>query len=157
MRYITAHMRSFWLICDLFTLCDPPRWIPVINNEHTEEQSIFSCCYCGKKFYVLHMYITYLQAHTQPKYKCHVCNEIFPSMTSLRLHSKEHINQCPFCSRTFTSRAEAKRHTDKDHGQALDADTKQCLYCDQTFSTVEEVMAHSKMHRKFCVVARSAV
>ena len=29
MRYITIHLCSFWLICDLFTLCDPPRWTPL--------------------------------------------------------------------------------------------------------------------------------
>ena len=69
-----------------------------INQEHPGEQTIYACPYCTQPFNQYSEYLQHLGEHKDRIIRCRICNKEFKTITKLRVHTKTHVNQCPFCS-----------------------------------------------------------
>ena len=72
-----------------------------INQEHPGEQTIFACPFCTQPFNQYSEYLQHLGEHKDRVIRCRLCNKEFKTITKLRVHTKTHVNQCPFCSENF--------------------------------------------------------
>ena len=71
-----------------------------INQEHPGEQTIYACPFCTQPFNQYSEYLQHLGEHKDTVIRCRFCNKEFKTITKLRVHTKMHVNQCPFCLRT---------------------------------------------------------
>ena len=72
-----------------------------INQEHPGEQTIFACPFCTQPFNQYSEYLQHLGEHKDRVIRCRLCNKEFKTIMRLRVHTKTHVNQCPFCSENF--------------------------------------------------------
>ena len=72
-----------------------------INQEHPGEQTIYACPYCTQPFNQYSEYLQHLGEHKDRIIRCRICNKEFKTITKLSVHTKTHVNQCPFCSENF--------------------------------------------------------
>ena len=120
-----------------------------VNNEHADRQSLFQCAFCGLRVNDFRLYNRHLKEHSDKVHKCYMCSKQFDNSRSLRKHIKNHINQCPLCSRAFESLLVLSNHVNKEHADALEKDQKKCPFCDAAFATFDELSIHCKEHRSF--------
>ena len=72
-----------------------------INQEHPGEQTIYACLFCTQPFNQYSEYLQHLGEHKDRVIRCRICNKEFKTITRLRVHTKMHVNQCPFCSENY--------------------------------------------------------
>ena len=72
-----------------------------INQVHPGEQTIFACLFCTQPFSQYLEYLQHLGEHKDRVIRCRLCNKEFKSIMRLRVHTKMHVNQCPFCPENF--------------------------------------------------------
>ena len=122
-------------------VCATPDSLSVhINNEHPKDQSYFMCTFCAEKFNDYTLYLFHLNKHSKDMYRCYICKEQFKDPHSLRVHAREHFNQCPLCSRSFKSKQGLTEHIKK----------KRCDYCNAVFDELNNLTEHcGTEHRYF--------
>ncbi|XP_065221033.1 zinc finger protein 37-like [Planococcus citri] len=91
---------------------------------------------------------------TKTKYICHVCQQCFTSMESLKDHDETHsakkIRKCEYCEKTFTRKDEYGKHRrqhqhDVDFSSRVDKAFK-CDICKKRFSYRHVLRRHERMH-----------
>ena len=87
-----------------------------INQEHPGEQTIYACPYCTQPFNQYSEYLQHLGEHKDKIIRCRICNKEFKTITKLRVHTKTHVNQCPFCSENFLTPQALQDHVKENHG-----------------------------------------
>ena len=86
-----------------------------INQEHPGEQTIYACLYCTQPFNQYSEYLQHLGEHKDRIIRCRICNKEFKTITRLRVHTKTHVNQCPFCSENFLNPQALQDHVKENH------------------------------------------
>ena len=86
-----------------------------INQEHPGEQTIYFCPYCTQPFNQYSEYLQHLGEHKDRIIRCRICNKEFKTITKLRVHTKTHVNQCPFCSENFLTPQALQDHVKENH------------------------------------------
>ena len=121
-----------------------------INQEHPGEQTIYACLYCTQPFNQSSEYLQHLGEHKDRIIRCRICNKEFKTITKLRLHTKTHVNQCPFCSENFLTPQALQDHVKESHGSDPAALERQCSLCKFTCNSISELAQHNQsVHRPY--------
>ena len=72
-----------------------------INQEYPGEETIYACPFCTQPFNQYSECLQHLGEHKDRVLRCRLCNKEFKTITRFRVHTKMHVNQCPFCSKNF--------------------------------------------------------
>ena len=121
-----------------------------INQEHPGEQTIYACPYCTQPFNQYSEYLQHLGEHKDRIIRCRICNKELKTITKLRVHTKTHANQCPFCSENFLTSQALQDHMKESHGSDPAAVERQCSLCEFTCNSISELAEHNRsVHRPF--------
>ena len=115
-----------------------------INQEHPGEQTIYTCPYCTQPFNQYSEYLQHLGEHKDRIIRCRICNKEFKTITRLRVHTKTHVNQCPFCSKNFLNPQALQDHVKENHGADPGAVGRQCSLCEFTCNSISELAEHNQ-------------
>ena len=132
-----------------------------INQEHLGEQTIYACPYCTQPFNQYSEYLQHLGEHKDRIIRCRIGNKEFKTITRLRVYTKTHVNQCPFCSKNFLTPQALQDHGKENHGAEAGAVERQCSLCEFTCNSIGELAEHNQsVHRPYgcniCVLRFSA-
>ena len=61
----------------------------------------------------------------------------------LRVHTKTHVNQCPFCSENFLTPQALQDHMKENHGANPGAVERQCSLCKFTSDSISKLAEHN--------------
>ncbi|XP_011153757.1 zinc finger protein 423 isoform X2 [Harpegnathos saltator] len=99
-----------------------------------------------------HKSFTHICRDVYNEHMCQRCNEILPSITSLRCHEKHfhanlvsysNTNNCKYCGQTFSSSTECKEHQCKStSSKTKEKYIYRCFYCDMKFVSLETIHKH---------------
>ena len=121
-----------------------------INQEHPGEQTIFTCVFCTKLFNQYSEYLQHLGEHKDRVIWCRLCNKEFKTITRLRVHTKTHVNQCPFCSENFLTLQALQDYMKENHETNPGAVEKQCFLCEFTSDSISMLAEHNQsVHRPY--------
>ena len=121
-----------------------------INQEHSGEQTIFACLFCTQPFNQYSEYLQHLGEHKDRVIRCRLCNKEFKTITRLRVHTKTHVNQCPFCSVNFLTPQALQDHMKEDHEANPGAVERQCSLCKFTGNSISKLAEHNQsVHRPY--------
>ena len=121
-----------------------------INQEHPGEQTIYACPYCSQPFNLYSEYLQHLGEHKDRVIRCRICNKEFNTITKLRVHTKTHVNQCPFCSENFLIPQALQDHMKESHGSNPGTVERQCSLCKFTCNSMSELAEHNQsIHRPY--------
>ena len=121
-----------------------------INQEHPGEQTIFACPFCTQPFNQYSEYLQHLGEHKDRVIRCRLCNKEFKTITRLRVHTKMHVNQCPFCSENFLIPQALQDHMKKNHEADPGAVERQCSLCEFTSDSISKLAEHNQsVHRPY--------
>ena len=115
-----------------------------INQEHPGEQTIYACLYCTQPFNYYSEYLQHLGENKDKIIICRICNKEFKTITRLRVHTKTHVNQCPFCSENFLTPYALQDHMKENHGADPGAVERQCSLCEFTCNSISELAEHNQ-------------
>ena len=115
-----------------------------INQEHTGEQTIFACPFCTQPFNQYSEYLQHLGEHKDRVIRCRLCNKEFKTITRLRIHTKMHVNQCPFCSENFFTPQALQDHMKENHEADPGAVERQCSLCEFTSDSISKLAEHNQ-------------
>ena len=83
---------------------------------------------------------------TKSKYTCHICNETFPTASSLKKHILKHPKEnsyiCPICDKSFTQSSHLRRH----HKRHSLVKKHQCEVCSKSFTQKAFLKTHLLVH-----------
>ena len=66
------------------------------------------------------------------------------------MHTKTHVNQCPFCSENFLTPQALQDHVKESHGSDPAAVERQCSLCKFTCNSISELAEHNQsVHRPY--------
>ena len=66
------------------------------------------------------------------------------------MHTKTHVNQCPFCSKNFLTPQALQDHMKESHGSNPAAVERQCSLCEFTCNSISELAEHNQsVHRLY--------
>ena len=114
-----------------------------INQEHSGEQTIFACPFCTQPFNQYSEYLQHLGEHKDRVIRCRLCNKEFKTITRLRVHTKMHVNQCPFCSVNFLTPQALQVHVMENHEADPGAVERQCSLCKFTSDSISKLAEHN--------------
>ena len=114
------------------------------NQEHPGEQTIYACPFCTQPFNQYSEYLQHLGEHKDRIIRCRICNKEFKTITKLRVHTKTHVNQCPFCSENFLTPQALQDHMKESHGSDPAAVERQCSLCKFTCNSIGELAEHNQ-------------
>ena len=121
-----------------------------INQEHSGEQTIFACPFCTQPFNQYSEYLQHLGEHKDRVIRCRLCNKEFKTITRLRVHTKTHVNQCPFCSVNFLAPQALQVHVMENHETDPGAVERQCSLCEFTSDSISKLAEHNQsVHRPY--------
>ena len=121
-----------------------------INQEHSGEQTIFACPFCTQPFNQYSEYLQHFGEHKERVIRCRLCNKEFKMITRLRVHTKMHVNQCPFCSVNFLIPQALQVHVTKNHEADPGAVERQCSLCEFTSDSISKLAEHNQsVHRPY--------
>ena len=121
-----------------------------INQEHPGEQTIFACPFCTQPFNQYSEYLQHLGEHKDRVIRCRLCNKEFKTITRLRVHTKMHVNQCPFCSENFLTPQALQDHMKENHEADPGAVERQCSLCKFTSDSISKLAEHNQsVHRPY--------
>ena len=121
-----------------------------INQEHSGEQTIFACPFCTQPFNQYSEYLQHLGEHKDRVIRCRLCNKEFKTITRLRVHTKMHVNQCPFCSENFLTPQALQDHVKENHEADPGAVERQCSLCKFTSDSISKLAEHNQsVHRPY--------
>ena len=115
-----------------------------INQEHSGEQTIFACPFCTQPFNQYSEYLQHSGEHKDRAIRCRLCNKEFKTITRLRVHTKTHVNQCPFCSVNFLTPQALQVHMMENHDTDPGAVERQCSLCEFTSDSISELAEHNQ-------------
>ena len=115
-----------------------------INQEHPGEQTIYACLYCTQPFNQYSEYLKHLGEHKYRIIRCRICNKKFKTITKLRVHTKTHVNQCPFWFENFLTPWALQDHVKESHGSDPAAVGRQCSLCEFTCNSISELAEHNQ-------------
>ena len=115
-----------------------------INQEHPGEQTIFACPFCTQPFNQYSEYLQHLGEHKDRVIRCRLCNKEFKTITRLRVHTKMHVNQCPFCSENFLTSQALQDHMKENHEADPGAVDRQCSLCEFTSDSISKLTEHKQ-------------
>ena len=115
-----------------------------INQEHPGEQTIFACPFCTQLFNQYSEYLHHLGEHKDKVTRCRLCNKEFKNITRLRVQTKMHVNQCPFCSENFLTQQDFQGHVKEDHEADPGAVERQCSLCEFTSDSISKLAKHNQ-------------
>ena len=76
----------------------------------------------------------HLGEHKDRVIRCRLCNKEFKTITRLRVHTKMHVNQCPFCSENFLTPQALQDHVTSISKLAKHNQSVHCPYgCNISF------------------------
>ena len=127
-----------------------------INQEHPGEQTIYACPFCTHPFNQYSEYLQHLGEHEDRVIRCRLCNKEFKTITRLRVHTKTHVNQCPFCSENFLTPQALQDHMKENHETNPGAVESQCSLCEFTSDSISKLAKHNQsVHRPYgCNICR---
>ena len=121
-----------------------------INQEHPGEQTIFACPFCTQPLNQYSEYLQHLGEHKDRVIRCRLCNKEFKTITRLRVHTKMHVNQCPFCSENFLTPQALQDHMKENHEADPGAVERQCSLCEFTSDSISKLAKHNqRIHRPY--------
>ena len=121
-----------------------------INQEHSGEQTIFACPFCTQPFNQYSEYLQHLGEHKDRVIRCRLCNKEFKIITRLRVHTKTHVNQCPFCSVNFLNPQALQVHVKENHETELGTVERQYSLCEFTSDSISKLAEHNQsVHRPY--------
>ena len=92
----------------------------------------------------------HLGEHKDRIIRFRICNKEFKTITKLRVHTKTHVNQCPFCSENFLTSQALQDHVKENHGADPGAVERQCCLCEFTCNSISELAKHNQsVHRPY--------
>ena len=115
-----------------------------INQEHSGEQTIFACPFCTQPFNQYSEYLQHLGEHKDRVIRCRLCNKEFKTITRLRVHTKMHVNQCPFSSVNFLTPQALQVHVTENHEADPGAVERQCSLCEFTSDSISKLAEHNQ-------------
>ena len=115
-----------------------------INQEHPGEQTIFACPFCTQLFNQYSEYLQHLGEHKDRVIRCRLCNKEFKTITRLRVHTKTHVNQCPFCSENFLTPQALQDDVKENHEADPGAVERQCSLCEFTSHSISNLAEHNQ-------------
>ena len=121
-----------------------------INQEHSGEQTIFACPFCTQPCNQYSEYLQHLGEHKDRVIRCRLCNKEFKTITRLRVHTKTHVNQCPFCSVNFLTPQALQDHVKENHEANPGVVERQCSLCEFTSDSISKLAEHNQsVHRPY--------
>ena len=115
-----------------------------INQEHSGEQTIFACPFCTQPFNQYSEYLQHLGEHKERVIRCRLCKKEFKTITRLRVHTKMHVNQCPFCSVNFLTPQALQVHVMENHEADPGAVERLCSLCEFTGDSISKLAEHNQ-------------
>ena len=89
-------------------------------------------------------YLQHLGEHKDKVIRCRLCNKEFKTITRLRVHTKTHVNQCPFCSENFLTPQALQDHMKESHEADPGAVERQCSLCKFTSDSISKLAEHNQ-------------
>ena len=86
----------------------------------------------------------HLGEHKDKIIRCRLCNKEFKTITRLRVHTKMHVNQCPFCSENFLTPQALQDHMKENHETDPGAVERQCSLCEFTSDSISKLAEHNQ-------------
>ena len=121
-----------------------------VNQEHPGEQTIFACPFCTQLFNQYSEYLQHLGEHKDRVIRCRLCNKEFKTIMRLRIHTKTHVNQCPFCSENLLTPQALQDHVKKNHETDPGAVERQCSLCEFTSDSISKLTENNQsVHRPY--------
>ena len=121
-----------------------------INQEHPGEQTIFTCPFCTQPFNQYSEYLQHLGEHKDKVIRCRLYNKEFKTITRLRIHTKTHVNQHPFCSENFLTSQTLQDHVKENHEANPGDVERQCSLCEFTTDSISKLAEHNQcVHRPY--------
>ena len=121
-----------------------------INQEHPGEQTIYAYQFCTQPFNQYSEYLQHLGEHKDRVIRCRLCNKEFKTITRLRVHTKTHVNQCPFCSENFLTPQALQDNVKENHEADPGAVERQCSLCNFTSGSISKLAEHNQsVHRPY--------
>lgn len=92
-----------------------------MKTHFREEEKMYSCGECSRKFYQKHTFEAHHKSHFGIKeHSCSYCEKRFAAKSDLkiheRLHTRDFIYQCEFCNDKFPAWGNLQKHTKNRHG-----------------------------------------
>ena len=115
-----------------------------INQEHPGEQTIFARPFCTQPFNKYSENSQHLGEHKDRVIRCRLCNKEFKTITRHRVHTKTHVNQCPFCSENFLIQQALQDHVKENHETDPGAVERQCSLCEFTSDSISKLVEHNQ-------------
>ena len=92
----------------------------------------------------------HLGEHKDRVIRCRLCNKEFKTITRLRIHTKTHVNQCPFCSENYLIPQALQDLMKENHEADPGAVERQCSLCEFTSDSISELAEHNQsVHRPY--------
>ena len=87
-----------------------------------------------------------INVHSVPRTenRCRICNKEFKTITKLRVHTKTHVNQCPFCSEKFLTPQALQDDVKENHGADPGAVERQCSLLEFTSDSISKLAEHNQ-------------
>lgn len=127
-----------------------------------EEEGIFRCSKCNRKFEERHMCQRHILRHLAllkgKDFPCQKCDKIFQKFSSQVFLDKHQVRhepkpviesepiKCDHCNRTFKTQRLMARH--KNRQLALKEGKFQCSICSERYSSKAVLMSHEEKHKK---------
>ena len=115
-----------------------------INQEHPGEQTIFACPFCKQPFNQYSEYLQHLGEHKDRVIRYRLCHKEYKTITRLRVHTKTHDNQCPFCSENFLTSQALQGHMKENHETNPGAVERQCFLYKFTSDSIGKLAEHNQ-------------
>ena len=115
-----------------------------INQDHPGEQTIYACLFCTQPFNQYSEYLQHLGEHKDREIRCRLCNKEFKTITRLRVHTKMHVNQSPFCSEKFLTPKALQDHVKDNHEADPGAVERQYSLCKITSDSISKLAEHNQ-------------
>ena len=124
--------------------------IPIPRNKFYRASGEFHCKECDRLFtrkcyYTQHM--NYAHSDVSKKFICY-CGKKFETEQQLYDHSQKHngtkAHKCPFCSASYNTKTDLKRHHIAHHEPSL---LFRCEDCGNGFARHDHLQAHYKSHK----------
>ncbi|XP_077985278.1 putative transcription factor Ovo-like 1 [Glandiceps talaboti] len=131
------------------------------SSEGGENERLYACSICGKRFYVQRILTRHMKCHSKEKrHHCSYCGKGFNDNFDLKRHVRIHTGvrpyKCSECDKAFTQRCSLESHLKKVHGTELVYAFKQrreklfvCEECGNTTASTEEHYAHVRENHPF--------
>ena len=150
MKMLEDH-RNASEVCPLFQI-DEFKFV----DDMTEEECMYPCEKCGKRFGSKHLMMVHLKTHTvkmpseNNEFQCILCQKKFAQYSNYIKHKRLAYNDdgslrnlCEMCSRSFCTSRLLKRHCNESH-------TVACTTCDQSFTTKRALDSHIQKRQSTC-------